>query len=68
MGGEAEAGRTRATETDRSRLTAGDRCEECDMGDIGTERREVEFEPLTHDPVAEPATDPETEPAPVIER
>ena len=37
------------------------------MGDIGTERREVEFEPLTHDPVAEPATDPETEPAPVTE-
>ena len=34
------------------------------MGDIGTERREVEFEPLTEDPVAEPATDPETEPAP----
>jgi hypothetical protein len=38
------------------------------MGDIGTERREVEFEPLTNDPVAEPATDPETEPAPVTER
>lgn len=24
------------------------------MGEIGTERREVEFEPLTDDPVTEP--------------
>jgi hypothetical protein len=29
------------------------------MGDIGTERREVEFEPLTDDPV--PAAPPEPE-------
>ena len=28
------------------------------MGDIGTERREVEFEPLTEDPVPVPATRP----------
>ena len=32
------------------------------MGEIGTERGEVEFEPLTDDPVTEPAR--ETEPAP----
>jgi hypothetical protein len=32
------------------------------MGNIGTERREVEFEPLPDEPVVEPA--PETEPAP----
>lgn len=31
------------------------------MGDIGTERREVEFEPLTDDPVTEPVR--RTEPA-----
>jgi hypothetical protein len=31
------------------------------MGDIGTERREVEFEPLTVEPVTEPV--PETQPA-----
>ena len=29
------------------------------MGDIGTERREVEFEPLTDQPVTEPARQPE---------
>jgi len=35
------------------------------MGDIGTERREVEFEPLTDDPVPE-APEPErrADPAP----
>lgn len=32
------------------------------MGDIGTERREVEFEPLPEKPVAEPA--PQVDPAP----
>jgi hypothetical protein len=32
------------------------------MGNIGTERREVEFEPLPDEPVTEPAR--ETEPAP----
>ena len=32
------------------------------MGEIGTERREVEFEPLTDEPVPEPV--PQTEPAP----
>jgi hypothetical protein len=32
------------------------------MGNIGTERREVEFEPLTDDPLTEPA--PQSEPAP----
>jgi hypothetical protein len=37
---------------------------ECDMGDIGTERREVEFEPLTEDPVPAPARRPEPAPAP----
>ena len=37
------------------------------MGGIGTERREVEFEPLPTEPVAEPAPEPapvEPEPAP----
>jgi hypothetical protein len=38
------------------------------MGGIGTERREVEFEPLPDEPVEEPAgtpvTDPAQEPAP----
>ena len=38
------------------------------MGQIGTERREVEFEPLTDDPVIEPGRRAEparqTEPAP----
>jgi hypothetical protein len=36
------------------------------MGDIGTERREVEFEPLPDEPVREPAPPvrrPEPEPA-----
>jgi hypothetical protein len=32
------------------------------MGDIGTERREVEFEPLPEEPVTEPAK--QAEPAP----
>lgn len=35
---------------------------ERDMGNIGTERREVEFEPLPENPVTEPAR--ESEPAP----
>lgn len=35
------------------------------MGDIGTERREVEFEPLPQEPRTEPARTPE--PAPVEE-
>lgn len=30
------------------------------MGDIGTERREVEFEPLPDEPVTEPVTRPTT--------
>jgi hypothetical protein len=35
------------------------------MGDIGTERREVEFEPLPDEPVREPAPQPEpTAPSP----
>lgn len=37
------------------------------VGGIGTERREIEFEPLPEDPVPEPATEPapsEPEPAP----
>lgn len=38
------------------------------MGQIGTERREVEFVPLTEDPVAEPVRHPDpdrqAEPAP----
>ena len=38
--------------------------EEGDMGDIGTERREVEFEPLTEDPVPAPARRPDPAPAP----
>jgi hypothetical protein len=37
---------------------------ECDMGDIGTERREVEFEPLPDEPVTEPARQAEPAPAP----
>lgn len=32
------------------------------MGDIGTERREVEFEPLPAEPLTVPV--PQTEPAP----
>ena len=32
------------------------------MGQIGTERREVEFQPLTDEPMSEPA--PQAEPAP----
>lgn len=32
------------------------------MGDIGTERREVEFEPLPQEPVTEPARHPEPAP------
>lgn len=35
------------------------------MGDIGIERREVEFEPLTEQPVTEPV--PGAEPAPQAE-
>ena len=40
-----------------------------DMGGIGTERREVEFEPLPEDPVQEPreqpaAAEPAQEPVP----
>jgi hypothetical protein len=35
------------------------------MGDIGTERREVEFEPLPQQPLTEPA--PQTEPTPQTE-
>ena len=39
------------------------------MGDIGTERREVEFEPLPDQPAPEPRTEPQPEPkAPVPER
>lgn len=35
------------------------------MGGIGTERREVEFEPLPDEsPVEQPAPEPEREPAP----
>jgi hypothetical protein len=34
------------------------------MGDIGIERREVEFEPLTEDPVPAPARRPDPAPAP----
>jgi hypothetical protein len=36
------------------------------MGNIGIERREVEFEPLPVEPLREP--EPEREPAPVPER
>ncbi len=32
------------------------------MGDIGREHREVEFEPLTDDPLNEPAPEPATRP------
>jgi hypothetical protein len=36
-----------------------------DMGDIGTERREVEFEPLPVEPVTQPTPQPEpTAPSP----
>ncbi len=39
------------------------------MGDIGIERREVEFEPLQAQPQTEPQQQPETTPAaPVPER
>lgn len=36
------------------------------MGDIGTERREVEFEPLPAEPLTQPVTQPgkQDEPAP----
>ena len=36
------------------------------MGEIGTERREVEFEPLTDEPVTEPVrpSEPAREPQP----
>jgi hypothetical protein len=34
------------------------------MGDIGIERREVEFEPLTEDPIPAPARRPDPAPAP----
>ena len=34
------------------------------MGGIGTERREVEFEPLPTDPVEEPQERPAAAPAP----
>ena len=36
------------------------------MGDIGTERREVEFEPLSDEPVPEPVPEPgrQSEPIP----
>lgn len=34
------------------------------MGDIGRERREVEFEPLAEEPVTEPAPEPASKPAP----
>jgi len=34
------------------------------MGEIGTERREVEFVPLTEEPVTEPTR--QTEPAPPV--
>ena len=38
------------------------------MGGIGTERREVEFEPLPDEPLAdEPPTGPAVEPAPAEE-
>lgn len=36
------------------------------MGDIGTERREVEFEPLPEEPVTEPSTLPERTPATAV--
>jgi hypothetical protein len=40
------------------------------MGDIGTERREVEFEPLPEEPAAEPArqVEPAAPPAPAPAR
>ena len=39
------------------------------MGDIGTERREVEFEPLPEEPATEPARQAEpVPPAPVPSR
>jgi hypothetical protein len=34
------------------------------MGNIGTERREVEFEPLPEQPVTEPVAEPAPEPEP----
>jgi hypothetical protein len=34
------------------------------MGGIGTERREVEFEPLPDEPVTEPRPEPAVQPAP----
>ncbi len=40
-----------------------------DMGNIGIERREVEFEPLTEEPATVPERQPDPEPAaPVPER
>jgi hypothetical protein len=40
------------------------------MGDIGTERREVEFEPLPDEPLKEPTKQPEPaqQPAPTPSR
>jgi hypothetical protein len=34
------------------------------MGDIGTERREVEFEPLPEEPAPSPGREPAPSPAP----
>jgi hypothetical protein len=34
------------------------------MGDIGTERREVEFEPLPEEPVPSPDREPASSPVP----
>lgn len=34
------------------------------MGNIGTERREVEFEPLPDEPAVEPSEQPEPAPPP----
>jgi hypothetical protein len=34
------------------------------MGNIGTERREVEFEPLPDEPLTEPVRQPAPEPEP----
>lgn len=41
------------------------RFEEVAVGGIGTERREVEFEPLPEEPVQEPESVPVPEPEPV---
>lgn len=47
-----------------SRARRETRTREGDMGDIGRERREVEFEPLTTEPVSEPAAEPAPGPEP----